>query len=321
MASEFDLIRRHFQAHGPQRPDVPLGIGDDCALLAVPAGHQLAVSLDLLVSGVHFFADAAPEALGHKALAVNLSDLAAAGAEPAWVTLGLTLPEADEGWLEGFCRGFFALAARFGVQLVGGDTTRGPLTLAVQAHGFVPAGAALLRSGARPGDLVCVTGTPGEAGAGLALKLGRLALADATAAARLIDRLERPSPRVAQGLDLRGLASSCIDVSDGLAQDLGHILAASGVGATLELGRLPCSPALAACGEAAAWRFALGGGDDYELLFTLPPARLEALRTRAAGWDCGVTVIGAIEAEAGLRLLRPDASSYFLERGGYDHFG
>ncbi len=224
--SEFTLIDRYFAGRFPRRTDVVLGIGDDCALLAAPAGVCLAVTLDMLVGGVHFMADADPAGVGHKALAVNLSDLAAIGAEPAWITLGLSLPEPDERWLENFCQGLFALAAQFQVQLVGGDTTRGPLTIAIQAHGFVPPQQALRRDGARPGDAICVTGTPGDAGLGLAIAQGRCS-APSGHAAYLRQRLERPMPRIRQGLELRGLAGAAIDISDGLAQDLGHTCSAA----------------------------------------------------------------------------------------------
>lgn len=318
--SEFALIERFFAAARLERPDVVLGVGDDCALLAVPAGRQLAVSLDVLVADRHFFADADPQGIGHKALAVNLSDLAAMGAEPAWVTLGLTLPEADADWLDGFCRGFFDLAERHGVQLVGGDTTRGPLTIAVQVHGFVEPGQALRRDGARPGDRVFVTGTPGDAGLALAAARGEIDVPDQYAAC-LRERMERPVPRIGPGRDLVGLASAAIDVSDGLAGDLGHIIERSNVGMRLDVGRLPASEALAATLDGAARaRAILSGGDDYELCFTVPPQRLAELRARADGWDCRCTEIGEIEAEPGLRCRWADGRPLLLEHAGHDHF-
>lgn len=318
--SEFTLIERWFANHSPSRADVTLGVGDDCALLAPPAGMSLAVTLDMLVSGVHFLPDADPVGVGHKALAVNLSDLAAMGAEPAWITLGLALPQPDDAWLEQFCRGLFALAAQFQVQLVGGDTTRGPLTIVIQAHGFTPPSQALRRDGARPGDVIYVTGALGDAALGLALAQGRRQ-APAEQAAYLRRRLERPMPRVRQGLDLRGLAGAAIDVSDGLAQDLGHILERSRVGARLEVERLPCSAALTGCVDpATALTLALSGGDDYELCFTAPPARRDELKQRAAAWDCACTAVGVIEAEPGLRCVRPDGEPYVLQETGYDHF-
>lgn len=320
-ASEFELIRRYFERHTPGRPDVVLGIGDDCALLQVPPAYTLAVTLDMLVAGVHFLADADAEGLGHKALAVNLSDLAAMGASPAWATLALSLPEVDEAWLAGFCQGFFSLAERFGVQLVGGDTTRGPLTIAIQAHGLVPEGAALRRDGARPGDIIAVTGTLGDAGLALVIAQGQATVPNDGHRRYLQERLERPMPRIHQGIGLRGLASAAIDVSDGLAQDLGHILARSRVGARLDIERLPRSPALAESQASdVALSLALAGGDDYELCFTVPPARIAQVRAQAAAWDCRLTEIGLIEAEPGLRCLGSDGTPYPLNRLGYDHF-
>lgn len=318
--SEFTLIQRYFAERPTQRPDVALGIGDDCALLRVPPGQALAVTLDTLTAGVHFFADADPEGVGHKSLAVNLSDLAAMGAEPAWATLTLALPEVDEIWLEGFCRGFFTLAERFGVQLVGGDTTRGPLTITIQAHGFVPEHLALRRDGARAGDIIGVTGVVGDAGLALAAGYGRVAI-PAVHRPYLQHRLERPEPRIRQGLELRGLASAAIDISDGLAQDLGHILDRSGAGACLNVDCLPCSAALTAClDREAAVNAALTGGDDYELLFTVPPRRLAQVRRLAAAWDCRYTEIGVIEAVPGLRCQWVDGTPFRPAGHGYDHF-
>lgn len=320
--SEFSLIDRYFAEHAPNRSDVALGIGDDGALLIPPVGQQLVVTLDTLVADVHFFAAADPEGIGHKALAVNLSDLAAMGATPAWVTLALTLPQVDESWLAAFCRGFFTLADRYGVQLIGGDTTRGPVTvISVQAHGFAPAGSALRRTGAQPGDGVYVTSTLGDAGLALAAAFGK-ATVSAEHRAYLQARLERPEPRLAQGLALRGIASAAIDVSDGLAQDLSHILKRSGVGARLEVEQLPLSLALkASLDQDAAITTALISGDDYELCFTAPPDRVSQLDTVAKNWDCGCARIGVITAEPGLRLFRADQSAFHLERLGYDHFG
>jgi thiamine-monophosphate kinase len=320
-ASEFTLIERYFAAQDCQRPDVVLGIGDDGALLLPAAGQHLVVTLDTLVADVHFFADTDPQGLGHKALAVNLSDLAAMGATPAWITLGLTLPRADAAWLARFCQGLFALADRYGVQLVGGDTTHGPgPVISIQAHGFVPPGQALRRDGARPGDVLYVTGTPGDAGLALAAALGT-----ATVAAEhrpfIQQRLERPEPRMAQGLALRGIASAAIDVSDGLAQDLGHVLRRSGVGARLVVDQLPLSPALLAQADRdAALTLALAGGDDYELCFSVPPDRVAQLERVAADWECRCTRLGVITAQPGLHLLRADGCAFPLQRGGYDHF-
>jgi thiamine-monophosphate kinase len=313
--SEFDLIARYFTGH--DRGDgVLLGVGDDAALLAPLApGEALAVTVDTLVAGVHFDPAGDPAALGHKLLAVNLSDLAAMGAEPLWATLALTLPTADPTWLEAFSGGLAALAAEHGVALVGGDTTRGPLTLTLQAAGRVPADRVLRRAGARPGDGIYVTGTLGDA----ALALRDPPDLDRGERAALRQRLERPTPRVAAGRALRGLASAAIDISDGLAADLGHVLDASGVGATVTLADLPLTPALARLAAAGDWQLPLAGGDDYELCFTVPAAQEEAVA--AAALAVAATRIGTVEAAPGLRLLAPDGTPYRLARAGYDHFG
>ena len=313
---EFDLIRRHFTR---ATPGVRLGIGDDAALLDVPVGETLAVTSDTLVAGRHFPPDTAAFDIGWKALAVNLSDLAAMGARPLGVTLALTLPEADEDWLAAFAAGFFALAEREGVPLVGGDTTRGPLSLTVTALGSVPPAQALRRDGARPGDLLCVSGMVGDAGLGLALALGGDPVPKLSPAARLLvrERLDRPEPRLALGLALRGLASAAMDISDGLAQDLGHLLAASGgLGARLALEQLPLSPALLACPSTQALTWALTAGDDYELLFTVPAA----CRDRLAGLPTPVTVIGEVTAEPGLRLTWQGQPWEHGLPGGFRHF-
>jgi len=314
--NEFDLIRRHLTGLGAGRDDVLLDVGDDCALLRVPPDRELAVSIDTLVSGVHFHADTDPEGLGHKALAVGLSDLAAAGAEPAWATLALTLPASDESWLAAFVRGFGALAMSEDVRLVGGDLTRGPLTVTVQVHGLVPADHALTRAGARPGDLICVSGAIGDAG---------LALRHIARGEHLDDylrrRLERPTPRVALGEVLRGVATSAIDLSDGLAADLGHICEASGVGARVELDRLPLADQVA--GEVAAtgdWGLPVCFGDDYELCFTLAPEHARELPVLAAAAGCPLTRIGEIDRGDGLRFVCGDASHWHPDRAGYDHF-
>ncbi len=270
-AGEFELIERHLRGLGAARGDVVLGVGDDCALVTPPPGHELALAADTIVEGVHFPRGLAPADIGHRVLAVNLSDLAAMGAEPAWALLTLTLPVPDEAWLDAFAAGFGALALRHGIALVGGDTTSGPLTATVAITGFLSPGTALRRSGAHAGDSVWVSGFPGEAAAGLAVLQGRVE-GPRQARARLAARFLRPEPRVAIGRALRGAATACIDVSDGLAGDLGKLCAASGVGAALEGGRLPVSTDLVACtGDGQARRYLLAGGDDYELLFTLPP--------------------------------------------------
>lgn len=313
---EFELIRRFFWKR-QGRADVALGVGDDCALLCPPLGKQLALTVDTLVEGVHFFAGTNPEHLGHKCLAVNLSDLAAMGARPAWVSLALTLPVADELWLEAFSRGFLQLADQFGVALVGGDTTRGPLSITVQAMGWVDPAQALLRSGAKPGDGIYLTGELGLAGLGLAILQGRSPI-DAPGA---VGKLERPQPRVQAGLALAGLAHACIDVSDGLAADLGHILEASGVGATLDWASLPL-PASVRCHIEAVGDFAmpLHAGDDYELCFSVAADREQELMRVAAGFGCTCSRIGRIDERQGLRLLK-DGNIRCLGPEGYQHFG
>lgn len=313
--NEFDLIRRYFAQHGPQRGDVPLGIGDDAALLAPPPGQVLATTVDTLQAGVHFPLDTCAEDIGYKSLAVNLSDLAAMGAQPAWVTLALSLPTVDEAWLAGFARGFFQLANIHNVQLVGGDTTRGPLSISVQAQGFVPQAQALRRSGAQVGDGVFVTGTLGDAGAGLAVAQGKLTI-HSPQRESLLARLNRPTARIAAGLALRAIATAAIDVSDGLAQDLQHILAASCVAAELQIDSLPISDALHASGIAEPWRLAASAGDDYELCFTLPAGAEKNLAALA----CPVTCIGRIVTGAGLRWLDAAGSEIRGPQSGYEHF-
>lgn len=314
--SEFDLIRSYFADLGAHRPDVALGVGDDCALLAVAPDQKLAVSIDTLNVGVHFFPDVDPESLGHKALAVGLSDLAAMGAEPAWATLALSLPEADTDWVCAFARGFGRLAKSYGVSLVGGDTTRGPLSITVQVHGFVPEGQAIRRSRARPGDAILVSGTLGDAG--LALRLQR---SGQEVPLELRQRLDRPEPRLALGLRLRGLASAAIDLSDGLAGDLGHILESSGVGAVLELAHLPLSPWVAeAVRSGGDWSLPLQSGDDYELCVCLPPEHLALIEPLSAELGLPLTQIGWIESGPGLKAALPDGTLIPLNARGYDHF-
>ena len=319
MPSEFDLIARYFSRPPVKRADVILGVGDDCALLEVPANRQLAVSIDSLVEGTHFARDADPHALGYKALAVNLSDLAAMGAEPAWATLALTLPAADEDWLAAFAAGFLELAEQHGVQLVGGDTTRGPRSITVQVHGFVEPGRALRRDGARAGDLVYATGTLGDAGLALLAQQGRFVGLGRVAGLR--ERLDRPTPRVGEGRALVGIATAAIDLSDGLAADLGHICEASGVGATLYLDRIPCSPAVRSyVAETGDWSVPLAAGDDYELCVTVPASRQAEAEALAADLPAGLHWVGMIERPAGVRLVLPDGSMLDHAPRGYDHF-
>jgi thiamine-monophosphate kinase len=305
--AEFDLIRRYFAVHKPQHRFTQLGIGDDCALLNLPADYQLAVTADTMVENVHFFADVEPELLGHKLLAVNLSDLAAMGAEPFAVTLALTLPKIDHAWLQAFSQGFIQLAQQHQVDLIGGDTTSGPLTLTVQAMGAVPKGKALLRSNAKVGDLIYVTGQLGDAGLGLKIKQGYICDNPAPALARF----NQPQPRVAQGLALRDVAHACIDISDGLAADLGHILEKSEVGASLDWDKLPLSAEVQRyIQQSGDWQLPLVAGDDYELCFTAP-----AQSQLPDGCYC----VGVIEAKAGLRILR-DGQPQTLEVTGFEHF-
>lgn len=319
--TEFEIIRRFFGSPPVRRDDVVLGIGDDAAILRSPAGHELILTTDTLVEGRHFLSGTDPETLGHKALAVNLSDLAAMGADPAWFLLSITLPQADEQWLTAFTRGLHALSKRFNIQLVGGNTTRGPLSIGVTACGFVPAGRALLRRGAQPGDRIYVTGTLGEAA--LALRVRQRCMeATGTERAAIMDRLDRPEPRIASGIALRGLATAVIDVSDGLVADLGHLLEAGNVGALVELSRIPLSANFRKLLPPASldWELVVAGGDDYELCFTVPVSREPELLKRVADSGCTCTCIGEIVAEPGLLLTAPDGRPYQPRRSGYDHF-
>jgi len=316
---EFSLIDRIRQRTAQSRDDVRLGIGDDAALLAVPSGQELAVAIDTMVEGVHFPRDTPAADIGWKALAVNLSDLAAMGATPAWALLALTLPRADEALIDGFADGFAQLAQTYRLALVGGDTTRGALTISVAVHGFVPPGKALTRAGAQVGDAVLVTGTLGDAASGLQL-LQQRRRGDAQSN-YLIERLNRPTPRVAAGLALRERASACIDVSDGLLADLGHICATSGVGAEIEAALLPRSSALLDLFDDVSSRgFALSGGDDYELCFTVPPQRVASVQADLARLGCGATRIGRIVEGEGVKVR--DANGQWLESAhqGWDHF-
>ncbi|MEI7036484.1 thiamine-phosphate kinase [Fulvimonas yonginensis] len=315
---EFRLIDRIRERTALARGDVRLGIGDDAAVLAVPAGQELAVAIDTLVEGVHFPRGTAPAAIGWKALAVNLSDLAAMGAAPAWALLALTLPSAEPGWVDGLAEGFAELAGEHGLALVGGDTTRGPLCLSVAVHGFVPSGQALTRAGARPGDAIMVTGTLGDAAGGLRLtREGAMPDRMRVDHAHLLARLDRPTPRVRAGLALRTRAHACIDVSDGLLADLGHLCAASGVGAELDVETLPLSAALRTVfGAAAARECALAGGDDYELCFTVSPEDVTDVESALAAVACPVSRIGRIVAGEGVRVPGAAVPSSV----GWDHF-
>lgn len=314
--NEFDLIRRFF-AGQPQ--DALLGIGDDAALLQPTPGNVLAVSADMLVAGRHFLADADPYWLGHKALAVNLSDLAAMGATPRWVLLSLALPQADPDWLSPFSRGLFDLASRHGVSLVGGDTTRGPLTLSLQILGEVPLQAALRRDQARPGDDVWVSGWLGEAAAGLGHLLGEAPLPARYAPAALA-RLHAPTPRVALGLALRGISRCAIDLSDGLVGDLTHLCEQSRCGAELFWAEVAMSPLLQLLTEERRRQCVLAGGDDYELCFTAEPAARDALVALGRQLDLPLTRIGRIVVGQQVRVLDADGEEIMLTHKGFDHF-
>lgn len=324
---EFDLIARYFTRPPTPGGSAALGVGDDCALLAPAPGMQLAVSSDMLVEGRHFFAGVDPESLGHKALAVNLSDLAACGARPLAFTLALALPRIDEPWLAAFARGLLRLADEHGCELVGGDTTQGPLNICITVFGEVPPGQALLRSGARPGDDIYVSGTLGDARLALEALLDHIGL-PAETLERARERLERPTPRMALGLALRGVASSALDVSDGLLGDLAHILQASGVGAVVDTGVTSTLIAASAFPSSAGGRFnlefirqcTLAGGDDYELLFTAPPARRDAVAAAARASATAVTRIGAVQAERGLRLVDAQGLAVTHRYASFDHF-
>lgn len=310
---EFSLIENHFYRAEKYHPETILGIGDDASLLQIPAGKQLVVSIDTMVEGVHFLQDTSPEALGHKLMAVNLSDLAAMGATPVWATLALTIPENDPEWLSRFSRGLFAQADRYKVDLVGGDTTRGPLTLTLQIHGLVPEGSAVRRDGAKTGDLVCVTNSLGAAA--LALKL----VQQGEGAEEVINYLEHPTPRVEAGVILREYATSMIDISDGLLADIGHILERSGVGAAIDLGAIPIHPSLSILPTAEErLELAVTAGDDYELCFTIPEHEL--LNVEKLLSDIGVTqsVIGVINKDIGLQWH--GASGWVPEKSGFQHF-
>lgn len=325
---EFELIERYFTNGGSDRADVILGVGDDAAILAPPHDRELVVSTDTLVAGVHFFADVDPFSLGHKALAVNLSDLAAMGARPAWVTLALTLPQADEQWLDGFSRGFSTLARRYGVQLVGGDTTCGPLSITVQAMGFVARGQAWRRDTAKVGDLIYVTGTLGDAGLALHARQQTLPLAQPHLE-KLLSRLQQPTPRITEALALNGLVNAAIDLSDGLLSDLGHILKASGVGGLIELDALPLSTAFRACQRDDTipqqpdtfWQaLPLAAGDDYELCFTIAPAQKGSVEARLSQQGLVAHCIGVIDDGPGLRCVQKNGELYQGEQTGYEHF-
>lgn len=324
-AGEFELIRRYF-LRSADASGVILGIGDDAALLALPKDSELVAAVDTVVAGRHFPEGTNPRSIGHRALAVNLSDVAAMGATPAWATLALTLPRADAAWLEGFSAGLFELAHAHGVALVGGDTTRGPLTVSVQILGHVPQGAALRRSGARAGDLLAVTGTLGDAGAGLAFLTAppptgdRAASAAHAAVETLIHRFDYPAPRVQFGLAARGIATAAMDLSDGLVGDLPKLARASGLAAHVAIDRLPLSDALLATADLRQARdWALAAGDDYELLLAVPPPRYAILEAAAARLNLRLTAVGELRTGHGVTWSL-NGKDFAPESTGFDHF-
>ncbi|MFY2738141.1 thiamine-phosphate kinase [Pseudocitrobacter faecalis] len=319
---EFSLIARYFDRVKSARFDVETGIGDDCALLNLPEKQTLAISTDTLVSGIHFLPDIDPADLAYKALAVNVSDLAAMGADPAWLTLALTLPSVDEAWLQAFSDSLFEQLDYYDMQLIGGDTTKGPLSMTLGIHGYVPVGRALKRSGAKPGDWIYVTGTPGDSAAGLAILQNRLTVSDETDSAYLVQRHLRPTPRILQGQALRDLASSAIDLSDGLVSDLGHILKASECGARIDLDVLPYSEAMQrhVDGE-QAMRWALSGGEDYELCFTVPELNRGALDVALGHLGVPFTCIGQMSADVDGMHFQRGGDVVTFDHKGFDHFG
>ncbi|MCM1512793.1 MAG: thiamine-phosphate kinase [Oxalobacter formigenes] len=318
MSSEFDLIARFF-TRPASLPETTLGIGDDCALLASSAGMQTAISCDMLVSGVHFFADTDPQQLGHKSLAVNLSDLAAMGAKPVAFTLALSLPEANEKWLQSFSEGLFSLAGQHRCELIGGDTTRGPLNICITVFGHVPASEAMRRDHALPGDDIWVSGSLGDARAALECLQGNIKL-DTLLLKKALVRLQMPQPRVALGMAIRRHAHAALDLSDGLTGDLSHILERSSVGATLDIDALPAGPAIRQLPRALQLRYMLSGGDDYELCFTAPPDHRDTILQAAAKTGTAVTRIGQVEKESGLRLVNAAKEVQTFSAASFDHF-
>ncbi|CAH9049485.1 Thiamine-monophosphate kinase [Pseudoalteromonas sp. CIP111854] len=317
---EFELINRYFTGRGIARRDVDLGIGDDCALVRVPESCQLAVTTDTLVEGVHFFADISPRALGHRALAVNLSDLAAMGAEPAWVSLGLTLPSIDAQWLEEFTDGMHEIAEYYNVQIVGGDTTQGPLTITVCAKGIVPQGKALTRSGAKNGDWIYVTGPLGDSGLAIEARKQNWSIAEEHLE-NANKRFHFPSPRVAAGQVLRGIATSAIDISDGLLADLSHILKQSGVGAVIHADKVPTSAALNSLkNDDIRLQLALAYGDDYELLFTVSDDNKSILEAKLQQYGVEPVCIGQVVNNDGKLELLYHNQTMPLPNIGFEHF-
>lgn len=316
---EFEIIERFLTFSGSKRKDVLKGIGDDCALVKIPRGQRLALSMDTLIGGVHFIADSNAADIAHKAVAVNLSDLAAVGAEPAWLTVSLSLPEYDEAWLENFSQGLKQIVEFFGVQIIGGDTCQGPLSITIQAHGFVPEKVFLTRSKASAGELVCVTGDIGDAALGLRVAKNELSVAP-DVASQLLKKYQRPYPRIAAGIVLRGRATAAIDISDGLLADVNHISQQSGVGVLLRWERVPLSEAAQSVGDPdLLMNAALTGGDDYELCFTVKEEDLEPTRLALETVGTACIPIGRLTGKPGVRLLH-HREEIPLGHLGYQHF-
>lgn len=317
---EFELINRYFTNQPVSRRDVELGMGDDCALVNVPEGFSLAVTTDTLVAGVHFFDDISPKALGHRAIAVNLSDLAAMGAEPRWLSVSLTLPHIDPQWVEQFAAGMHAIASYFNVQIIGGDTSQGPLSVTVCAKGTIPQGKALTRSGAKNGDWIYVTGELGDAGVAIDAQKQQFTLEPEQLSA-LTKKLEYPTPRVAAGQALRGLASAAIDISDGLLADLQHILTRSGVGASIKVDAIPVSAALEqSLPLEQRWRYVLAYGDDYELLFTVPENHKAVIHAKLQQYGVEAVCIGQITNDEKRVALFYQDKPFTFEQAGFEHF-
>jgi thiamine-monophosphate kinase len=322
MSKEFEIIETIFTRSRRPAASVVLGIGDDAALTRCPEGCDLVTATDALVAGTHFLAEAPAESVGHRSLAVNLSDIAAMAAEPLWASLAISLPGADSAWLKAFAEGFFSLADHFGIDLIGGDTVRGALSAVVTLQGCVPRGNAIRRSGARPGDHIFVTGFPGEAEAGRRLATGELATdaGSVEAVSALVQKFQYPQPRVMEALALRGIASAMIDLSDGLHVDLERLLVASNAGARLDVDQVPASPHLGGLHDLPQFtEQVLVGGEDYELCFTVPADSLGAFHRAADLWGCPATCLGQVSSEAGLQWFR-DGDSYAVPDSGFEHF-
>ncbi len=318
--SEFELIKKYFQDLTDEDSTVSCGIGDDAAIIQIPQDMEVVLSIDTLLEGTHFLAETIPSDIAYKALAVNLSDMAAMGALPKWVLLSLSLPESDEDWLKEFASGFIALAKQHSINLVGGDMSRGPLSITIQIQGLVPTGTALKRGGARENDLIYVTGSLGDAGVGLDIIQNKL-LIDNEYRKFFLNNLNRPEINVEAGLGIRGIASSAIDISDGLIADLGHIIEASYIGAEIEMDKIPLSEAMQECIERkTAWDYALTSGDDYKLCFTASATRHEAVVSTFNKINIPVSCIGRVTRGTGLQLKTPEGNFFEPSRKSYEHF-